>query len=341
MVSDLTKQCKSIEAWYITIIGTRYLKLDNLQNEIIQFDNYNGSNALEEAFSPSFETSPSAIHAITDIGEVVDWIKGKFLVATKSNLAVLHNCNKIVNAFSTTKWVLDSGGTIISRSVTSCAGITAYLVLLTQTRVGFLSSRREKSFRQLPAQEQTAQKEEVYARATVTLIRAERICFIMGPLDMCGLVGAATIIGYEKYGTCFSGQNEQENPVFLIRLKDEKLVEAPDDSAFLQSLRHSCARVNGVYPPISLIEVFFTEDDSAPPVQRLHLIVVDLQRRRMADRVWRVLSNLQIDQHAAETLHMLPIPWKQDQDAYQLRYVFSYAMDRRPSMLHFMACTIT
>ena len=105
-------------------------------------------------------------------------------------------------------------------------------------------------------------------------------------------------------------------------------MEAPDDSAFLQSLRHSCARVNGVYPPMSLIEAYITEDDSAPRVRRLHLIVVDLhRRRRMAGRVWRVLSNLQTDQHAAETLHTLPIPWKQDQDAYQLRYVFGYAMD--------------
>ena len=79
---------------------------------------------------------------------------------------------------------------------------------------------------------------------------------------------------------------------------------------------------------MSLIEAYITEDDSAPRVRRLHLIVVDLhRRRRMAGRVWRVLSNLQIDQHAAETLHTLPIPWKQDQDAYQLRYVFGYAMD--------------
>ena len=37
--------------------------------------------------------------------------------------------------------------------------------------------------------------------------------------------------------------------------------------------------------------------------------------------------NLQIDQHAAETLHTLPIPWKQDQDAHQLGYVLSCAMD--------------
>ena len=236
------------------------------------------------------------------------WIKGKFVVATKGDLAVLHNRNKMVNAVSTTEWVSGSGGTIISRSVTSCAGMTAYLVLLAQTRVGFLSGGRGKSFRQLPAQEQAAQKEEAYARATVALTRAQQICFIMGPLDMCGLVGAATIIGCLKYGACFSGQNEQDDPVFLIRLKDEELVEAPDDSAFLQSLRHSCARVNGVYPPMSLIEAYITEDDSAPRVRRLHLIVVDLhRRRRMAGRVWRVLSNLQID--------------------HQLRYVFGYAMD--------------
>ena len=108
----------------------------------------------------------------------------------------------------------------------------------------------------------------------------------MGPLDMRGLVGAATIIGCLKYGACFSGQDEQDDPVFLIRLKDENLLEAPDDSAFLQSLRFSCARVNGVYPPMALIEAYITEDDSAPRVRRLHLIVVDLhRRRRMAGRV--------------------------------------------------------
>ena len=45
-------------------------------------------------------------------------------------------------------------------------------------------------------------------------------------------------------------------------------MEAPDDSAFLQSLRHSCARVNGVYPPMSLIEAYITEDDSAPRVAK-------------------------------------------------------------------------
>ena len=34
------------------------------------------------------------------------------------NLAVLHNRNKMVNAFATTEWVAESGGAVISRSVT-------------------------------------------------------------------------------------------------------------------------------------------------------------------------------------------------------------------------------
>ena len=216
---------------------------------------------------------------------------------------------------------LGSDGAIISRSVTSCAGMTAFLVVL-------FSGGREKSFHQLPAQEQASQKEEAYARATVVFTRAQQICFIMGPLDMQGLVGAATIIGCLKYGASFSGFDDQDDPAFLIRLKDEDLLESPDDSAFLQSLRFSCAKVNGVYPPLVLVEAYITEEDSAPKVRRLHLIVVDLhRRRRMADRVLRLLVDLQVDRCAEECLHTLPIPWKQNQEAYQLRYVFGYAME--------------
>ena len=77
-----------------------------------------------------FDAPYSYIHASTDIGEVVDWIKGKFLVTKEGNkyLAVLHNRNKMVNAFASTEWVAGSEGAVLSRSVTSCAGMTAYLV---------------------------------------------------------------------------------------------------------------------------------------------------------------------------------------------------------------------
>ena len=135
-------------------------------------------------------------------------------------------------------------------------------------------------------------------------------------------------MGCLKYGASFSGFDDQDDPVLLFRLKDEDLLEAPDDSAFLQSLRFSCARVNGVYPPLALAEAFITEEDSAPRVRRLHLIVVDLhRRRRLADRVRRLFSDIQVDRCANECWNTLPIPWMPNQEAYQLRYVFGYAMD--------------
>ena len=282
----LPSSARVSELTYVTIIGTRYPELDNLQNDVIQFGNYlQGEQCTRGGFLPIFWDAPySYINASTDIGEVVDWIKSKFLVAKEGDLAVLHNRNKMVNAFASTEWVAGSGGAVISRSVTSCAGMTAYLVLLAQTRVGFLSGGRGKSFHQLTPQEQAAQKEEAFARATVALTRAQQICLIMGPLDMRGLVGAATIMGCLKYGACFSGLDDQDDPVLLFRLKDEDLLEVPDDFAFLQSLRFSCARVNGVYPPLALVEAFITEEDSAPRVRRLHLMVVDLNRRRRLDK---------------------------------------------------------
>ena len=248
----LPSSARVSELTYVTIVGTRYPELDTFQNDIIQFGNYlQGEQSSRGGFLPIFWDAPySYIHASTDIGEVVDWIRGKFLVTKEENkyLAVLHNRNKMVNAFASTEWVAGSDGAVLSRSVTSCAGMTAYLVLLAQTRVGFLSGGRGKSFHQLTQQEQDAQKEEAFARATVALTRAQQICIIMGPLDMRGLVGAATIMGCLKYGACFSGLDAQDDLVLLLRLKDEDLLEAPDDSAFLQSLRFSCSRVNGVSP---------------------------------------------------------------------------------------------
>ena len=142
----LPSSARVSELTYVTIIGTRYPELDNFQNDIILFGNYlQAEQCTRGGFLPIFWDAPySYIHASTDIGEVVDWITDKFVVANKGDLAVLHNRNKMVNAFTNTEWVSGSGGAIISRSVTSCAGMTAYLVLLAQTRVGFLSGGRGK-----------------------------------------------------------------------------------------------------------------------------------------------------------------------------------------------------
>ena len=109
-----------------------------------------------------------------------------------------------------------------------------------------------------------------------------------------------------------------------LLLKDEDLLEAPDDSAFLQSLRISCSRVNGVYPPLALVEAF----DHTPRVRRLHLIIVDLKRRRrLATRVSKQLLKVKVVECAAQCWNTFPIPCKHDQATYQMRYVFAYAMD--------------
>ena len=137
----LPSSARVSELTYATIIGTRYPELDNFQNDIIQFGNYlQAEQCTRGAFLPIFWDAPySYINASTDIGEVVDWITHKFVVANKGDLAVLHNRNKMLNVFSNTEWVSGSGGAIISRSVTSCGGMTTYLALLAQTREGFLS----------------------------------------------------------------------------------------------------------------------------------------------------------------------------------------------------------
>ena len=71
-----------------------------------------------------------------------------------------------------------------------------------------LTGGRRASFLDLPQDEQDIQLEEAYGRATVALTRARSLCVILGPLDMKGLLGAATVIGSLMYGAghVFKGQ---------------------------------------------------------------------------------------------------------------------------------------
>ena len=103
--------------------------------------------------------------------------------------------------------VSQSNKKVISRSVTSRAGMTAYMVIVAQTRVGFLTGGRGQKFRNLPEEERRTQEEEAYARATVALTRARKMCFIFCCLDMKGLLGAATVMGSLMYGAghCWNG----------------------------------------------------------------------------------------------------------------------------------------
>ena len=110
----------------------------------------------------------------------------------------------------------------ISRGVTSCAGMTAQHVLLAQTKIGFLTGGRGNKFQELGDIEKQSQREEAFARATVALTRAQRFCFIMRPLDMKGLIGAATVVGCLQHGAGLCDEQYTGSPL-LVATKLEAL----------------------------------------------------------------------------------------------------------------------
>ena len=89
----------------------------------------------------------SIMHAVSDIGALVEWLQAniEFGHDSANNLAVLHNQNRMVDDFGLSAWVTQSKRQVISSSVTSCAGMTAFMVVAAQTKVGFLRSRAEIS----------------------------------------------------------------------------------------------------------------------------------------------------------------------------------------------------
>jgi len=78
----------------------------------------------------------ASLHAIVDIGAVVDWLQFQFTYSrdAKSSLAVLHNQNEMVTHFK----VSEAQGAVVSSEVTTCAGMTAQTVIVAQTKLVLL-----------------------------------------------------------------------------------------------------------------------------------------------------------------------------------------------------------
>ena len=289
---------------YTAVIAVRYPKLDNVQNGTVCF-------------------------AATDIGSAVDWLQRQVVLSSDENgcLAVLHNRNKMVTTFGNSEWATQSEGAVQSKSVTSCAGMTAHFVLLAQTKVGFLSGGRSRRMKELPQKEVLAQLEEVYARATAALTRAQKLCIIMGPLDMRGLLGAATVIGCLKCGAGVCGVHV-DNPSAEVFLKERFLNAGPDDSASLQSLRWSLNTPRGAYPPVALAEIYRENKHPLTKIRRLHLIVVDLDKTRsVSTRVYQDFKECQIPADLAGCLNTLPVPIPKWDCPFRVRFVFAYGVD--------------
>ena len=324
---------------YTTVIAVRYPELDCLQDGELAFGNYLfGTQSTHGGFLPVFWNAPTAyMHAATDIGCVVEWVQSQFHLTADENgcLAVLHNRNKMVTTFGNSEWVTQAAGKVQSKSVTSCAGMTAHLVLLAQTRIGFLSGGRGKHMRDLTQTEFLAQLEEAYARATVALTRAQKLCILMGPLDMRGLLGAATVIGCLKYGAGVCGFDPEHRDVEMY-LREPTVDAGPDDGAFLVSLRRSTTNPRGVYPPVAFAEVYCNASCSLTKVRRLHVIVVDLERaKNVGSDVYWQFQKMNVSAKYEECFNTLPVPTSDSDCPHRCRYVYGYGVDGsdRPSYL--------
>ena len=292
----LSSSARVSQVTYQTVVGVRYPELVTFNGTQWKFGKYVAQERpLRDGFLGIFWDVPRAnIHAVEDIGAVVDWLteRCEFQADAKSNLAVLHNRNDMTNLFRASNWVSSSHDSIVSRGVTTCAGMTAHTVLLAQTKVGFLTGGRKKSFLLLSEDEQMVQLEEAYARATVAITRARSLCLIMGPLDMKGLVGAATVMGTLMYGAghVWAGQAH-------FYLHDGELSRSPSDETFIQMLQQNCCLSGPHFPPPAIVEALQDYVTHYYKVRRLHLIVVDLWRpwkyntaraREITDQLWRI-----------------------------------------------------
>ena len=117
--------------------------------------------------------------------------------------------------------------------------MTAQHVLLAQTKNRVPDWRaRDYSFQELSPEDKQSQREEAFARATVALTRAQRFCFIMCPLDMKGIIGAATVVGCLQHGVGICDERSTGSSL-LVELKAGSLAQSRDDSNFLEAFRLS------------------------------------------------------------------------------------------------------
>ena len=169
------------------------------------------------------------------------------------------------------------------------------------------------------------QLEEAYARATVAITRARSLCLIMGPLDMKGLLGAATVMGTLMYGAGHVWEGQAH-----FYLHDGELSPPPPDETFIHMLRQNCSLTGPHFPPPAIVEALQDYVTHYYKVRRLHLIVVDLWRpwkyntaraKAITDQLWYI-------SHCDATHRVSPFrPDGPEPPLRCRRFAYGYALD--------------
>ena len=159
----------------------------------------------------------------------------------------------------------------------------------------------------------------------LAITRARSLCLIMGPLDMKGLLGAATVMGTLTYGAGHVWEGQAH-----FYLHDGELSRSPPDETFIHMLQQNCSLTGPHFPPPAIVEALQDYVTRYYKVRRLHLIVVDLWRpwkyntaraKAITDQLWYI-------SHCADTHRVSPFrPDGPEPPLRCRRFAYGYALD--------------
>ena len=128
---------------YQTVIAVRYPDLVHIDSGEVSYGMFFSADPGQAGgFLPIVWDVPGTdMEAADAIKVVTGYLREKFEFGTEAadSLTVLHNRTNMVRVFGNSVTVKNSGGETRTRCVTSCAGSTAFLSVVAQTRRGFLS----------------------------------------------------------------------------------------------------------------------------------------------------------------------------------------------------------
>ena len=221
---------------YQTVIAVRYPGLVHVEDGVVSYGRYFTADVQQAGgFLPIVWDVPGTdMEAADAVSVVTKYLRTLFEFGPDAadSLTVLHNRTNMVRVFGNSVTVKNSGGETRTRCVTS-------LSVVAQTRRGFLSGGSAAQTADMTPAEKAIQLEEAYARVTVALTRARRLCVLLCPLDQKGPIGAATILGCLQYGLGHLRLSQLTMPLWQA-----------SDASFMNRLEHMTP--HSLLPPLSL-----------------------------------------------------------------------------------------
>ena len=310
---------------YQTVVAVRYPGLVHTDDGVVSYGRFFSADVQQAGgFLPIVWEVPGTDMAAADAVSIVTaYLRTLFDFGKEAadSLTVLHNRTNMVRVFGNSVTVKNSGGETRTRCVTSCAGSTALLTAVAQTRRGFLSGGSAAQTANMTEADKVIQLEEAHARVTVALTRARRLCVLLCPLDQKGPIGAATVLGCLQYGLGHLSQSGLNMPLW----QESVCLTSPSDASFLNRLENMTPY--SLLPPLALVVMRPSRYSEDFTFLRLHLVVVDLKRhwsprRRGLGVVWQQLR------YAAPYCTPMSTYDSISQEPYgNNQYVFGYARD--------------